>query len=38
VLSLGDAVEVLDPPEFRAEFQEIVRRMFSLYSGELKVR
>ena len=38
VLSLGDAVEVLDPPEFRAEFQEIVRRMFSLYSGKLKVR
>ena len=25
VLSLGDAVEVLDPPGFRAEFQEIVR-------------
>ena len=33
VLSLADAVEVLDPPEFRAEFQEIVRRMHSIYSG-----
>ena len=31
VLSLGDAVEVLDPPEFRAEFQEIVCRMHRLY-------
>ena len=38
VLSLGDAVEVLDPPEFRSEFQEIVNRMHRLYSGELKVR
>ena len=37
VLSLGDAVEVLDPPEFRAEFGEIVRRMHEVYSGELKV-
>lgn len=36
VLSLGDAVEVLDPPEFRAEFQEIVRRMHDIYSGDLK--
>ena len=36
VLSLGDAVEVLDPPEFRAEFQEIVNRMDSIYSGNLK--
>ena len=36
VLSLGDAVEVLDPPEFRAEFQEIVRRMHNVYSGDLK--
>ena len=36
VLSLGDAVEVLDPPEFRAEFQEIVRRMHGIYSGDLK--
>ena len=35
VLSLGDAVEVLDPPEFRAEFQEIVRRMHDVYSGDL---
>ena len=34
VLSLGDAVEVLDPPEFRAEFQEIVRRMHEVYSGD----
>ena len=37
VLSLGDAVEVLEPPEFRAEFQEIVRRMHKLYSGDLEV-
>ncbi len=36
VLSLGDAVEVLDPPEFRAEFEEIVRRMHGIYSGDLK--
>ncbi len=36
VLSLGDAVEVLDPPEFRAEFQEIVRRMHDVYSGDLE--
>ena len=34
VLSLGDAVEVLDPPEFRAEFQEIVRRMYKVYSED----
>ena len=34
VLSLGDAVEVLEPPEFRAEFQEIVRRMHGIYSGD----
>ena len=34
VLSLGDAVEVLEPPEFRAEFQEIVRRMHRIYSGD----
>ena len=34
VLSLGDAVEVLDPPEFRAEFQEIVHRMHRIYSGD----
>ena len=34
VLSLGDAAEVLDPPEFRAEFQEIVRRMHRIYSGD----
>ena len=32
VLSLGDAAEVLDPPEFRAEFQEIVHRMHGIYS------
>ncbi len=37
VLSLGDAVEVLEPPEFRAEFQEIVRRMHDVYSGDLDV-
>ena len=37
VLSLGDAVEVLDPPEFRAEFQETVRRMYEVYSGDLEV-
>ena len=36
VLSLGDAVEILDPPEFRAEFQEIVHRMHDVYSGDLK--
>ena len=36
VLSLGDAVEVLDPPEFRAEFGEIVRRMHDVYSGDMK--
>ena len=36
VLSLGDAVEVLDPPEFRAEFQEIVRRMHDVYAGDLE--
>ena len=37
VLSLGDAVEVLDPPEFRAEFQEIVSRMHGIYSKNLEV-
>ena len=31
VLSLGDAAEVLEPPEFRSEFQEIVRRMHDIY-------
>ena len=31
VLSLGDAVEVLDPPEFRMEFGEIVQRMHGIY-------
>ncbi len=35
VLSLGDAVEVLDPPEFRAEFQETVNRMHRLYFEDL---
>ena len=35
VLSLGDAVEVLEPPEFRVEFQEIVQRMHRIYSGDL---
>ena len=34
VLSLGDAVEVLDPPEFRAEFREIVKRMHDVYSAD----
>lgn len=34
VLSLGDAVEVLEPSEFRSEFQEIVRRMHDVYSGD----
>ena len=38
VLSLGDAVEVLEPPEFRAEFQEIVHRMHDVYSGNLEVK
>ncbi len=33
VLSLGDAVEVLEPAEFRVEFQEIVRRMHEIYFG-----
>lgn len=36
VLSLGDAVEVLDPPEFRAEFRKIVKRMHEIYSGDLE--
>ncbi len=36
VLSLGDAAEILDPPEFREEFQEIVRRMHGIYSGDLE--
>ena len=31
VLSLGDAVEVLEPSEFRSEFQDIVRRMHRIY-------
>ncbi|RKU28431.1 hypothetical protein C6497_09430 [Candidatus Poribacteria bacterium] len=34
VLSLGDAVEVLDPPEFRSEFAEIVHRMHNVYSED----
>ncbi|MYA72904.1 WYL domain-containing protein [Candidatus Poribacteria bacterium] len=37
VLSLGDAVEVLAPPEFRAEFQEIVQRMHEVYSGDFEI-
>ena len=37
VLSLGDAAEVLEPPEFRSEFQEIVQRMHGIYSGDLEV-
>ena len=36
VLSLGDAVEVLDPPEFRAEFGGIVKRMHGIYLGNLE--
>ena len=36
VLSLGDAVEVLDPPEFRTEFQEVVRRMYDVYAKDLE--
>ena len=35
LLSLGDAVEVLEPSEFRAEFQEIVQRMYEVYFGSL---
>lgn len=35
VLSLGDAAEVLDPPEFREEFQNTVKRMHRLYFGNL---
>ncbi|MDE0084717.1 MAG: WYL domain-containing protein [Candidatus Poribacteria bacterium] len=31
VLSLGDAAEVLSPPEFRAKFQDIVQRMHNIY-------
>ena len=34
VLSLADAAEILDPPEFRAEFQEIVHRMYEIYSED----
>lgn len=34
VLSLGDAAEVLSPPEFRAEVQEIVRGMHAIYFGD----
>ena len=34
VLSLGDAVEVLDPPEFRVEFAEIVKQMYEIYSKD----
>ena len=37
VLSLGDAVEVLEPAEFRAEFREMVRRMHTIYSENLKI-
>ena len=37
VLSLGDAVEVLDPPEFRAEFREIVHRMHDIHSRDFEV-
>ena len=34
VLSLGDAVEVLEPSEFRSEFQETVQRMHGIYFRE----
>ena len=34
VLSLGDAAEVLSPPEFRAEVKEIVRGMHAIYFGD----
>ncbi len=34
VLSLGDAAEVLSPPEFRAEVEEIVRGMHAIYFGD----
>ena len=37
VLSLGDAVEVLEPPEFREEFREIVHRMHDIYSRNFEV-
>jgi len=37
VLSLGDAAEILDPPEFRAELEEIVRRMHDIYSGDFEI-
>ena len=37
VLSLGDAAEILDPPEFRAEFREIVNRMYAVYSEDFEV-
>lgn len=36
VLSLGDAAEVLEPPEFRSEFQETIQRMHGIYSEDLK--
>lgn len=31
VLSLGDAAEVLSPPEFRSKFQDIVQRINNIY-------
>lgn len=31
VLSLGDAAEVLSPPEYRSKFQDIVQRMHNIY-------
>ena len=34
VLSLGDAAEVLSPPEFRAEVKEIVHGMHAIYFGD----
>ena len=37
VESRRDAAEVLEPTEFRWEFQEIVQRMHGLYFGDLEV-
>ncbi len=37
VLSLGDAAEILEPPEFREEFREVVQRMHDVYSGDMKI-
>ncbi len=34
VLSLGDAAEILDPPEFRSEVAAIVQRMHAVYFAD----